>query len=42
MTIKLTSVIKWILAQLFYMTIIAGVMFIGWLVCYIGYLLGVL
>lgn len=40
MTIKL--IIKWILAQLFYMAIIAAVMFIGWLVCYIGYLLGVL
>lgn len=40
MTIK--SVIKWILEQLFYMAIIAGVMFIGWLVCYVGYLLGVL
>ena len=34
MTIRL--IIKWILAQLFYMAIIAGVMFIGWLVVVCG------
>lgn len=41
MTIK--SVIKWILAQLFYMAIIAGVMAIGWLVVVSGlWIMGVL
>ena len=41
MTIRL--IIKWILAQLFYMAIIAGVMFIGWLVVVSGlWIMGVL
>ena len=41
MTIK--SVIKWILTQLFYMAIIAGVMAIGWLIVVCGlWIMGVL
>lgn len=34
--------IKWLAEQIICSLVLLGVMFIGWLVCYLGYLLGVL
>lgn len=34
--------IKWLITQIFYSVVLAGLMFIGWLICYAGVVIGIL